>query len=126
MRWNERIKIARELRGLNKSAFARLAGVSTATTTDWEKGKIKMIDGEHLIKVASVLRVTPEWLMTGWGEKEAGEDVNTVVTNFAWVYRNVGEEGKLLLRSSIRIAADTYLPKHLRTRLEAVKDDRRK
>lgn len=126
MSWNERITIARQRLGLNKSAFAKLVGVSTATTSEWESGSIKMIDGRNLIKVASVLRVTPEWLMTGWGEKEAGEDVNTVVTNFAWVYRNVSDEGKLLLRTTIKVASDTYIINDRRTRLEPVKDDRRK
>lgn len=68
MKWNERLKLAREKRGLNKSQMSRLVGVSSATTTDWESGSIKMIDGEHLVKVASVLKVTPEWLIGGTKE----------------------------------------------------------
>lgn len=72
MKWNERLKLAREKRGLNKSQMSRLVGVSSATTTDWESGSIKMIDGEHLVKVASVLKVTPEWLIGGTEELPEG------------------------------------------------------
>jgi transcriptional regulator with XRE-family HTH domain len=68
MKWNERLKLAREKRGLNKSQMSRLVGVSKATTTYWESGSTKMIDGEHLVKVASVLKITPEWLIGGTDE----------------------------------------------------------
>ena len=107
MTWNKRITVGRERLGVSKSEFARRVGVSTATTADWESGVIKMIDGKNLVKVASVLKVTPEWLITGSGE--AGNDANDVVVEFAWVYRNATAEGKSFLRNTVKVAAQTFV-----------------
>jgi len=68
MTWNERITQAREAKNIKKSAFAKLVGVSAPTVTDWESGQIKKIDGENLIKVCSVLEITPAWLLHGIGD----------------------------------------------------------
>lgn len=99
MRWNERITIARTRVGINKSEFARRAGVSTATTADWETGNIKMIDGRNLVKIAAILKVSPEWIMNGSGQP--GED-EEAIREFAAVYRNATPEGRDYLRSTIQ------------------------
>ncbi|WGG48945.1 XRE family transcriptional regulator [Rugamonas sp. DEMB1] len=65
MNWHTRLTQAREAKGLKKSAFARLVGVSPPTVTDWENGDTKMIVGANLIKVCAVLDVAPDWLMHG-------------------------------------------------------------
>jgi SOS-response transcriptional repressor LexA len=62
---HERITYARTKAGLSKANIARAVGVSSPTVTDWESGKIKNIEGANLLKLASVLKVTPEWLQTG-------------------------------------------------------------
>ena len=113
MTWNKRITVGRERPGVSKSDFARRAGVSTATTADWESGVIKMIDGKNLVRAASVLKVTPEWLMTGLGEEENGANANNVVVEFAWVYRNATAEGKSFLRNTVKVAAQTFVTEAL-------------
>ena len=113
MAWNNRITLARERLGINKSEFARRVGVSTATTADWESGVIKMIDGMNLVKVASILKVTPEWLITGSGEEKNDADINSVVVEFAWVYRNATAEGKSFLRNTVKVAAQTFVAEAL-------------
>lgn len=65
MTMNERLTQAREAKGLRKSAFAKLIGVSAPTVTDWESGKIKRIEGANLINAAAVLGVSADWLLTG-------------------------------------------------------------
>lgn len=65
MNWHTRLTEAREAKNLKKSAFARLVGVSAPTVTDWENGETKMIEGANLIKVCSVLEITPDWLLQG-------------------------------------------------------------
>lgn len=67
MNWNQRITERRKALEYSKAAFSRLVGVSGATVTDWESGVIKTLAGENLLKVAAVLKVTPEWLLTGKG-----------------------------------------------------------
>lgn len=67
--WKQRLREAREAKGLNKTAFAKAVGVSNATITDWEKsvdaGGIKEISGTKLVKVCQVLEVDTSWLMHG-------------------------------------------------------------
>jgi len=65
-----RLTIAREKKHIKKSAFAKLVGVSAPAVTDWENGEIKMIDGNNLIRVCSVLEITPSWLLDGVEESE--------------------------------------------------------
>lgn len=67
--WKQRLRSAREAKGLTKTAFAREAGVSNATATDWEKasedGGIKEISGPNLTRISVVLGVDPHWLLNG-------------------------------------------------------------
>lgn len=70
MNWNNRIKQIREERKLKPAAFAKRIEVSSATVSDWESGVIKQISGKHLVKAASVLGVTPEWIITGLGNPD--------------------------------------------------------
>lgn len=67
--WKQRLREAREAKGLNKTEFAKAIGVSNATVTDWEKsffdGGIKEISGPRLTKICEVLGVDPHWLLDG-------------------------------------------------------------
>lgn len=65
MNWNTRLTEARENRGIGKSELARLVGVSPATLTNWENGKVESIKGENLMRVAAALNVSESWLMHG-------------------------------------------------------------
>ncbi len=65
MNWHKRLTQAREAKGIKKSAFARMIGVSAPTVTDWENGNTKMIEGSNLMKVCSALEITPEYLLHG-------------------------------------------------------------
>lgn len=65
MNWNKRLAEARIERGLRKSELARMIGVSAATLTNWENGKVESIKGENLMKACAALNVTETWLMSG-------------------------------------------------------------
>lgn len=58
-----RIKEARERNGINKAELARRVDVSRASVSLWEDGGNITID--NIKKVASSLRVTPQWLQYG-------------------------------------------------------------
>jgi transcriptional regulator with XRE-family HTH domain len=71
--WKQRLRAAREDKGLSKTAFAAAVGVSNATATDWEKsvdsGGIKEISGPKLTRASEVLGVDPHWLLHGTSSK---------------------------------------------------------
>lgn len=71
--WHVRLCIAFECSALNRTQFGHLVGVSAPTVHDWLHGNIKMISGDHLVRVCQVLRVNPLWLMTGTGEMLLGD-----------------------------------------------------
>lgn len=67
--WKQRLRAAREGKGMSKTAFAAAVGVSNATATDWEKsvdsGGIKEISGPKLTRASEVLGIDPHWLLHG-------------------------------------------------------------
>lgn len=71
--WSDRLVYAFGMSKLNRSQFGKLVGVSAPTVHDWMHGKIKMIAGDHLIRVCQVLRINPFWLITGQGEMMADD-----------------------------------------------------
>lgn len=124
MNWNQRLTMARNNLGITKSAFSRLVGVSTATTADWESETIKMIDGRNLVKVAEVLKITPEWLMTGRG---GGQDARAVEMEFSWVYRHATDKGREFLQVAIAGAKAAYMEDlPVMAELKSVKKDGKK
>jgi phage repressor protein C with HTH and peptisase S24 domain len=81
--WKQRLRSAREAKGLSKTAFAKAVGVSNPTATDWEKstedGGIKEISGPKLTKVSEVLGVDPHWLIDGRTATNEGKSVFDLV-----------------------------------------------
>ncbi|SIO58320.1 helix-turn-helix domain-containing protein [Paraburkholderia phenazinium] len=63
--WNSRITEARTARRINQRELARLCGVSAPTVSDWESGRIKTLEAENMLKICTVLKVDPFWLVLG-------------------------------------------------------------
>lgn len=70
MRPGERVKLAREERGLNLTELAHACDISVATLHDIESGKTKRPRGDTLVAIARELRVSEKWLITGRGDKQ--------------------------------------------------------
>jgi transcriptional regulator with XRE-family HTH domain len=70
--WHSRLKQRREELGLTQREFARRVGVSGATVSEWESGKIKKIDADNMDKAARVLETTADYLLRGAGPMRAG------------------------------------------------------
>jgi transcriptional regulator with XRE-family HTH domain len=66
----ERIYEARQESGITASNLARMAGVTSAAVSRWEKGQVKNLRMEHLFVISRLLDVNPEWLATGRGRKK--------------------------------------------------------
>lgn len=60
----DRIRSAREKRGLTTYEAAELAGVSQSSWSDWENS-VSVPRGANRLKAAQALEVSAEWLRTG-------------------------------------------------------------
>ncbi|MDI3286105.1 helix-turn-helix domain-containing protein [Polyangium sp. 15x6] len=72
----DRVKQARQLRGIKSTELDRLAGVSQGTTSRLESKQRGKFGGTATTvqRVAKALRVNMEWLMTGQGPMEETEE----------------------------------------------------
>lgn len=67
----ERVKQAREAAGMTQMALAKAANVTRSAISQLESGLVKKPSAATLLPLSRALRVTPEWLMTGKGEKRS-------------------------------------------------------
>ncbi|MGA9119912.1 MAG: S24 family peptidase [Bacteroidota bacterium] len=63
----DRIREARENKGLDQNSLSAKVGVATRTLQRWEKGE-QTPDGVALTSLAKLTGVQPSWLLTGDGE----------------------------------------------------------
>lgn len=64
----ERIRIAREARGLSQEELGDAIGSSQGTVSEWEKDDERRIQRSNLKALARELRTTEEWLQRGTGQ----------------------------------------------------------
>jgi transcriptional regulator with XRE-family HTH domain len=67
--FGQRLKDAREARGLKRNALAALAGVDSSAITRWEK-EDRSPKGTMVAKLAHALGCSEHWLLTGDGPRE--------------------------------------------------------
>jgi|GEM_PF-976546 len=89
MEIGERLKKAREARGLSKSQVARFAGVAPSTITRWEKGE-RQPRATQLAQVLEVLHISYEDLFKDFDEdyiqakikkaRTSADDIRIVLT----------------------------------------------
>lgn len=63
-----RIIYAREQQSLSTAQLARRLGIESATLQDWESDRAQP-RSNRLIMLASMLNVSPTWLLMGYGER---------------------------------------------------------
>lgn len=66
----QRIKQRRKELGMSAEQLADYIGVSHATMYRYENGDIERVTTARLAEIASVLNVTPEYLLVGYDAKE--------------------------------------------------------
>jgi transcriptional regulator with XRE-family HTH domain len=70
MRWNDRLRAARDAAGVTDTDIARACGVKNPSVNGWMTGATKTIEGENLLKVCAFLQTSPEWIVFGKKEDE--------------------------------------------------------
>lgn len=69
--FKDRLAIALSESKMKGNELASAIGVSPGTVSHWRKGTRQLPKGDALLKMASVLNVSADWLVSGEGEKEA-------------------------------------------------------
>ncbi len=78
---SERIKNERMTLGMTQAQLGERVGVDKSSISQWETGHVQNISGRNLIKLATALGVTSEWLETGEGEKRKLKIINGDICN---------------------------------------------
>lgn len=65
----ERIAEASHASGHSITEISKACGVSYQAVRKWMLGESKKIDGENLIALCKLTNYSPEWIITGKGEK---------------------------------------------------------
>lgn len=53
------------------AGLARACGITQPSVSDWFNGRTQALEGQNLVAAANYLRVNPEWLATGKGQRSA-------------------------------------------------------
>lgn len=70
--FHERLAHAMQLRGLTRSDLASSLGLSAQAISMLLAGRNKGMSAENALATAAILGVSPDWLVTGKGEMDAG------------------------------------------------------
>ena len=101
----ERIRLARQERGLTQERLAEAVGVTRSAVAQWETGRAGQITG-NLSRIASVLDVSVEHLMFGADTPAAARAMRGDELAMLRLYRECSSaDQQLLLRTARRLAA---------------------
>lgn len=96
----QRLKDAREARGLTQAQVAEKVGMSQPSYSDLERGDS---NGSTLLpQIAFVLGVRPYWLATGAGPKDEQEMLETDERELVNLWRSLPEESKKVVITQFR------------------------
>lgn len=99
-----RIREARRAAGLTQEDLARSVGVSRSAVAQWETGRSGQVGG-NLARIAAVLRVSVEHLLTGGAPDGGAAAENGQEHALLRLYRSCGEDDRaFLLRMAVRLA----------------------
>src|ERR1039458_8970176 len=101
----ERIRLARQERGLTQEQLAEAVGVTRSAVAQWETGRAGQVTG-NLSRIAAVLEVGVEHLMFGDGKAAQQRPARGDELAMLRLYRDCAPaDQQLLLRTARRLAA---------------------
>lgn len=74
MKWNDRLRQARDAAGVSNTDIAKACKVKPASVTGWMTGDTVNIEAQNLLAACKLLNVSPFWVMLG-GESGAEVDL---------------------------------------------------
>jgi transcriptional regulator with XRE-family HTH domain len=98
----KRIRALRLAMGLKQGELARQAGIGQGTLSDLERGDSALPRGDSLIRLASILKVSQDWLITGMGSPVQAVQPQLDESELLQIYKDLSETNKLALLATAR------------------------
>jgi transcriptional regulator with XRE-family HTH domain len=102
-----RIKALRLAMGMDQGELAKLAKIAGSTLSDLERGDSKQPRGDTLVKLAAVLKVDQDWLITGEGLPVQRVQPNLDESELLHIYRDLADSNKQALLATARALLGT-------------------
>lgn len=98
----DRIRTERKTNKLTQEKLGEIVGVGKSSVSQWESGLTKQLVGENLLKTAKALKVNPDWLSTGKGDKHGGirDHVAPTLTEHQQIRPKLAEQEKSIIQSN--------------------------
>jgi transcriptional regulator with XRE-family HTH domain len=77
MKWNDRLRKARDDAGISNTDIAKACRVKPASVTGWLTGDTVNIEAHNLLAACKLLGVSPFWVM--FGEADPAQERNRIV-----------------------------------------------
>ena len=103
----KRIKALRLEKGMDQGELARAAKIAQSTLSDLERGDSVSPRGDSLVRLASVLEVDHEWLMTGQGHPTPKVKPDIDESHLLAMYRAMTEANRSALIATARALLDS-------------------
>jgi transcriptional regulator with XRE-family HTH domain len=103
----KRIKALRLAKGLDQGELARAAKIAQSTLSDLERGDSERPRGDSLVRLAAVLEVDHDWLMTGQGIPTPKMQPNIDEGHLLTMYRDLSEANRAALLATARALLDS-------------------
>lgn len=112
MKWNDRLRAARDAAGVTDTDIARACGVKNPSVNGWMTGATKTIEGENLLKVCAFLQTSPEWIVFGKKDDEVQRPKVFVSFNAEFdralellhIYKELSPDARDLILQTARLA----------------------
>lgn len=103
----KRIRSLRKAAGLAQGKLAALAEMPQSTLSSIEHGDSETPRGDHLLRLASVLKVSQDWLITGQGSPVPMVQPGIDESELLLIYRDLTDTSRAALIASARAMLGT-------------------
>lgn len=90
----EKLLALRRERGLDAVAVARAIGITPSALSQWERGAVKNLRPENLLKAARFFDVSLPWLITGVGPRRVEECATQDEVKVLELFRKLSASGQ--------------------------------
>lgn len=105
-----RIRKLRLEKGMDQGELARAAKIKQSTLSDLERGDSQRPRGDTLVRLAAILQVDQEWLMTGEGLPTPREAPGIDESHLLSMYRALNDSNRAALIAAARALLDSQPP----------------